>query len=87
MSEGQWMYDLAKQLFPIGRSLTGQGVRDSLSMIQKEIPELEIKEVSSGYQAFDWTVPNEWEITEGYIEDEQGKRIVDYHENNLHVIG
>lgn len=87
MSEGKWMYDLAERLFPIGRSLTGQGVRDSLHMIREEIPELEIKEVPCGYQAFDWTVPKEWEITEGYIEDEQGKRIVDYHVNNLHVMG
>ena len=87
MNEGKWMYDLAARLFPIGRSLTGQGVRDSLQMIKQEIPELEIKEVSSGYQAFDWTVPKEWEITEGYIEDECGNRILDYHVNNLSVMG
>lgn len=87
MNEGKWMYDLADRLFPIGRSLTGQGVRDSLQMIRQEIPELEIKEVSSGYRAFDWTVPKEWEITEGYIEDECGNRILDYHVNNLSVMG
>ncbi len=87
MCEGKWMYDLADRLFPIGRSLTGPGVRESLQILQEEIPELQIREVQSGTQAFDWTVPKEWEITEGYIEDECGNRIVDYQENNLHVMG
>ncbi len=87
MDAGKRMYALAERLFPIGRSLTGQGVRESLRMIQEQIPELEIREVPSGQQVFDWTVPQEWAISEGYIEDEQGNRIIDYAENNLHVMG
>ncbi len=87
MEAGNKMYALAERLFPIGRSLTGQGVRDSLNILKEQIPELEIREVPSGYQAFDWTVPKEWEIEEGYIEDEQGNRIIDYHVNNLHIMG
>lgn len=87
MQTGQEMYDFAGELFPIGRSLTGEGVRTSLQMIKEQVPELEIKSVSSGAQVFDWTVPPEWEIREGYIEDEAGNRIIDYRKNNLHVMG
>lgn len=87
MDEGKRMYDLAARLFPIGRSLTGEGVRESLNILKEQIPELEICQIPSGQQVFDWTVPQEWKITEGYIEDEDGNRIVDYAENNLHVVG
>lgn len=87
MKPGQEMYDFAAKLFPIGRSLTGEGVRQSLEMIKLEIPELEIKSIPSKTQVFDWTVPQEWEIREGYIEDVRGNRIIDYHVNNLHVMG
>lgn len=87
MQTGQEMYDFAGKLFPIGRSLTGEGVRESLALLKEEIPELEIKSVPSGTQVYDWTVPQEWEIREGYIEDAGGNRILDYHENNLHVMG
>lgn len=87
METGKWMYDLAERLFPIGRSLTGEGVRKSLQIIKEQIPELEICQVPTGTRVFDWEVPKEWEITEGYIEDEEGNRIVDYAENNLHVMG
>ena len=87
LETGQEMYDFAGRLFPIGRSLTGEGVRETLRLIQEQVSELEIHEVPSGSQAFDWTVPKEWEITEGYIEDEDGGRVVDYHENNLCVMG
>ncbi|MBQ9140638.1 MAG: DUF4910 domain-containing protein [Lachnospiraceae bacterium] len=87
LQAGQAMYELAERLFPIGRSLTGAGVRMSLEILKEQIPELEIKAVPSGTQVFDWTIPKEWEITEGYIEDENGQRIIDYAENNLHIIG
>ena len=87
MYTGQEMYDFAGKLFPIGRSLTGEGVRETLALIKELVPELEIKEVSSGSQVFDWTVPKEWEIKAGYIEDEQGNRVIDYADNNLHVMG
>lgn len=87
MKPGQEMYDFAAELFPIGRSLTGEGVRQSLELIKHKIPELEIRSVPSKTRVFDWTVPQEWEIKEGYIEDARGKRIIDYHTNNLHVMG
>lgn len=84
---GREMYRFAERLFPIGRSLTGEGVRETLGLIKEQVPELEIKSVPSGTKVFDWTVPQEWEIREGYIEDEAGNRIVDYHKNNLCVMG
>ncbi len=84
---GREMYRFAEKLFPIGRSLTGEGVRETLRLIKEQVPELEIKSVPSGTKVFDWTVPREWEIREGYIEDEAGNRIVDYHRNNLCVMG
>ena len=87
MRSGQEMYDFAGKLFPIGRSLTGEGVRETLRLMKEQVPELEICSVPSGTQVFDWTVPKEWEIREGYIEDGQGRRIVSYQENNLHVMG
>ena len=87
MQTGQEMYDFAGKLFPIGRSLTGEGVRESLCLLKEEVPELEIKSVPSKTQVFDWTVPQEWEIREGYIEDARGRRILDYHKNNLHIMG
>lgn len=81
------MYSWAKDLFPINRSLTGEGVRETLQYFKQIIPELEIKEVSTGYRAFDWTVPEEWEINNAYIENEHGEKIVDFKSNNLHVVG
>lgn len=86
-SIGEWCFSLAKALWPIPRSLTGPGVRETLSAIKRELPNLQIFEVPSGETAFDWTVPNEWTIRDAYIEDEEGNRIVDFWKNNLHVVG
>lgn len=87
MDEGLRMYNLIKELFPICRSITGNGVRQTLNIISREIPELKICEVPTGTKVFDWTVPKEWNITSGYIESLSGKRIIDFEKNNLHVLG
>ena len=85
--EGNRMYKLAEKLFPICRSITGEGTRETLRYIQQEIPQMSVHEVPSGTKVFDWTVPKEWSIEDAYIEDSDGKRIVDFRENNLHVVG
>ena len=84
---GQEMYDWAVDLFPINRSLTGDGVRQTLQYIKGIIPELETHEVPSGTKCFDWTVPQEWNCYDGYIICPDGKKICDFKTNNLHVIG
>ena len=86
-SLGQEIYDLANRLFPINRSLTGNGVRETLNILKEINPEMVINEVPSGTKVFDWTVPKEWDMQEGYIEDESGMRILDYSNNNLCVLG
>ena len=87
MSIGNEMYELARELFPIGRSLTGDGVRQTLAILKRELPHLTLHEVPSGTQVFDWTVPQEWAVRQAYIEDEKGNRVVDYKQLNLHVMG
>ena len=81
------MFALAKELFPICRSLSGDGVRQTLSILQREIPGLILHEVPSGTACFDWTVPPEWNIRDAYILDPAGKKIVDFKASNLHVVG
>ncbi len=81
------MYQLAEKLFPICRSITGDGVRKTLQILQQECPELKIYEVESGTKVFDWEVPDEWNIDDAYIENSKGERIVDFKKSNLHVMG
>ena len=87
MNEGKTMYELAGRLFPICRSITGDGFRQSLAMIRELIPEIQVFEVPSGTQVFDWTVPKEWNIRGGWIRDKKGHTIIDFRESNLHVMG
>lgn len=83
---GQEMHALMAELFPICRSITGDGVRETLRVIRRHIP-LSICEVPSGTKVFDWTVPKEWNITDAYVLDESGKKVVDFQKSNLHVVG
>ena len=81
------MYELAGRLFPICRSITGDGFRQSLEMIREEVPEMTVHEVPTGTEVFDWTVPKEWNIRGGWIKDMQGKTVIDFKDCNLHVLG
>lgn len=80
------MHQLMAELFPLCRSITGNGVRETLKVIQTHVP-LSIYEIPSGTKVFDWTVPKEWNIRDAYILDEQGNKVVDFKVNNLHVVG
>jgi aminopeptidase-like protein len=82
---GERMHALASRLFPLCRSITGDGVRETLREVAEQIP-LELHEVPSGTQVLDWTVPDEWNIREAHIATTDGRRIVDFGESNLHVV-
>lgn len=86
-SYGRAMYSLAQELWPINRSLSGQGVRETLGAIAARVPEIEITSVNSGTEVYDWTVPKEWEVLEAYIIDPRGQKICDFSKNNLHLVG
>ncbi|MDR7145341.1 DUF4910 domain-containing protein [Rhizobium sp. BE258] len=82
---GARMSALMGELFPICRSITGDGVRRTLDIISRQIP-LEIHSVPSGTAAFDWTVPKEWKIRAAFVEDDQGHRVIDFSDHNLHIV-
>ena len=83
---GRELHDTARQLYPICRSLTGDGVRETLALLGKFVP-LDIHEVPTGTAAFDWRVPQEWNIRDAWIKDRHGRRVVDFQAHNLHVVG
>jgi aminopeptidase-like protein len=85
--EGISIYALAEELFPICRSITGNGVRQTLNIIQRDLPEVKTYEVPSGEKVFDWTVPKEWNIKDAYVIDPDGNKIIDFQRSNLHVVG
>jgi len=85
--EGHYMHELARRLWPIHRSITGAGVRETLQILQEELPDLKVHEVPSGAKVFDWTVPQEWVIRGARLIGPDGQTIVDLKDSNLHVVG
>ena len=83
---GQALHDLAARLFPICRSITGNGVRRTLEILGQYVP-LKTQEVPTGTKVFDWTIPREWNAREAYVEDPHGRRIIDFKTSNLHLVG
>ncbi len=86
MMIGEEIHDLAKKLFSINRSITGDGVRKTLNILREICPSMSIHEVPSGTKVFDWDIPNEWNISKAYLIDPDGKKIIDFADNNLHVL-
>ena len=82
---GDDMYHLVTELYPICRSITGNGVRKTLDVIKTHI-DLVVHEVPTGTQVFDWAIPREWNISDAYVKDRRGKKVVDFKKNNLHVL-
>ncbi|MBF0249337.1 MAG: DUF4910 domain-containing protein [Alphaproteobacteria bacterium] len=80
------LHSLLKRLYPITRSLTGDGVRETLRVVQ-EVADLEIQEYPSGAQVYDWQIPREWNIRDAHISTLDGQRVVDFRRNGLHVVG
>ena len=87
MTIGKHIHNFAKELWPINRSITGEGVRQTLRMISNHLPSLKIKSIPSGTKVFDWSIPKEWFVQEAYIVTPEGKRICDFRDNNLHLVG
>ncbi len=81
------LYNLGKKIFRINRSITGNGVRETLKHIKKELKNLKIFEIKSGTKVYDWMVPPEWNVKKAYIEDKNKKKIIDIKNNNLHLVG
>ena len=80
-------FNIAKySLFPICRSITGAGLKKTLKIIQSEFPKLKIYRIRSGTKVFDWKVPSEWNVNDAYVLDKNNKRIINFKENNLHII-
>jgi aminopeptidase-like protein len=82
---GREMYGLVRELYPLCRSITGDGVRETLRILSRYAP-LELHEVPSGTPVLDWIVPNEWNIRDAWIKDARGEKVVDFEKSNLHVV-
>lgn len=87
MTDGEEMHAFMASLFPICRSITGDGVRQTLAQIKRHLPSLQVREVPTGTPAFDWVVPDEWNITAAHLVGPDGRTVVDFANNNLHVVG
>src|SRR5687767_15271395 len=82
---GAEMHQLISELFPICRSITGNGVRQTLRRIQQDI-QLQVHEVPTGTKVFDWTVPREWNVEDAYVRNSAGKKVIDFRHSNLHLL-
>jgi len=82
---GPQLYEVVADLYPICRSITGDGVRETLRRLQRVAP-LTLHEVPSGIDVFDWTVPREWNIRDAWVKNARGERVVDFQRSNLHVV-
>ena len=85
LTDGAGLYRFAEELYPVCRSITGDGIRQTLARIHQRVP-LQISEIATGTEVFDWTVPREWNIRDAYIKDPSGRRVVDFQRCNLHVL-
>jgi len=84
---GEEIHKFAEKLWPLNRSITGQGVRDTLNLISQHLPNLKIESIKTGTKVFDWVIPKEWFVRKAYIITPNGEKICDYSKNNLHLIG
>jgi aminopeptidase-like protein len=84
--KGSELLSLIEELYPICRSITGNGFRESVELLRRHIP-LQAYEVPSGTKVFDWTVPNEWNVRDAYVKNAEGQRVIDFRKSNLHVLG
>ena len=82
---GDQIFSLASEIYPICRSITGNGVRETLNILARHI-DIKMHEVPTGTQVFDWTIPREWNIRDAYIKDQRGQKLVDFTQSNLHVM-
>ncbi|WP_310738956.1 DUF4910 domain-containing protein [Microbispora sp. H10830] len=83
---GRRMHALVERLYPLCRSITGDGVRRTLEIVGESLP-LEVHEVPTGTEVLDWTVPKEWNIRDAYVKDPSGRKVIDFTESSLHVVG
>ena len=84
--EGLFMHELASRLWPLNRSLTGNGVRQTLAILGEYLPGLDVHEVASGTQVFDWVIPHEWNLQDAYLIGPDGQRVIDLVNSNVHVV-
>lgn len=87
ITPGSRMFSLAKKLWPINRSLSGEGVRETLAILSGEVAGIQLRSFKSDARVFDWTVPKEWKVVEAHITTPSGSKICNFHDNNLHLVG
>ena len=87
MTGGEELYKLVAELYPICRSITGDGVRRTLEIVDREVGGLAVSEVPTGTQVLDWTVPREWNVRDAWVADVAGERVIDFQASNLHLLG